>query len=274
MKNEEKSRPGHNGFVGALRDNAQYFLAFGVIASLLLVASMPIFVVLFFGVFIYFVSKMFSNPGKHRTRRIFEFYLSANDIISSELRTWYGFELNEAITQGEEIVTTMPNAPSLVHFALGSLYNKVGDHSSAVKHLTYVAENPESFESNIVYPSSELRNYVSVLRKIEREPGDAPLTSAAVRSLESLRKTRTEELLEESRSAVKKAEPGLMTNGNAFVQIEGKIEQDDWRGNGSDVQYFNSAQTNETEIGKNGNGDTTRKPITEVLHDIYDRKIQ
>jgi len=282
VKNEEKIKTRHHGVVDVLHGNVQYFIAFGVIASLLLVAQIPIFVVLFFAIFIYFVSKMFSNSGKHRTRGIFEFYLSANQIIRNDLRRWYGFELNETIARGEQIVSSMPNAPSLVHFALGALYNKAGDHSSAVRHLSFVAENPESFESNIVYPSDELRSYVNVLRKIEREPADAPLTSEAIRSLERLRKSRTEKLLEQSRAAIESAGHSLsQANGAASASLIGSDSKgrssvvDAWFENGSSSHEPDHRGNDATANGNDGygNDDTTRKPITEVLHDIYDRKI-
>jgi hypothetical protein len=174
-----------------VRDRGQYVLAFAVIASLLVVVNIPIFVVFFFGVFAYFLAKLISpGGGRTKTRSVFEFYLAAHEILRDDMRRWYGFEINDAIDRGERILKEMHGAPTLVHFALGSLYNKVGDHSAAVKHLSYVNENPESFESTVVYPSSELRGYVSVLRKIEREPSEAPLTSAAIRSLERRRKLK------------------------------------------------------------------------------------
>ncbi|MGH9946184.1 MAG: hypothetical protein ACRD6X_03200 [Pyrinomonadaceae bacterium] len=268
------------------RDKTQYFLALGVIASLLLVAKIPIFVVLFFAVFIFFIAKMFSNSGRHQTRSIFEFYLSANEIIRNDLRRWYGFELNDAIDRGERIVASMPHAPSLVHFSLGALYSKIDDHSSAVKHLSYVSENPKSFESNIVYPSPELRNYVHVLRKIEREPSEAPLTSAAVRSLERLRRIRADVMLAQSRSALENAKNILSETAgygdsnrsdNMLAAVAGGenrrpaafIDVSTSRG-----EYFESGHGNGTSGKANTHGDDpARKPITEVLHDIYDRNV-
>ena len=193
----------------AVRNKGQYLLAFGVIASLLVVVNIPIFIVFFFGVFAYFMARMFSAGSKMRTRSIFEFYLSAHEVLRNDVRHWYGFEINETIARGERIVKEMRNAPPLVHFALGALYRKVGDHSTAVRHLSFVAENPESFESSVMYPSVELRNYVSVLRKIEREPAEAPLTSAAVRALERSRKLKTDIFLSDSRAIVEKVKPDL-----------------------------------------------------------------
>jgi len=266
--------------VKVVRDKGQYVLAFGVIASLLVVAQIPIFVIFFFGVFAYFVAKMFSTNGKHRTRSIFEFYLSAHEIIRDDMRSWYGFEINETIGRGEDILKTMKGAPALVHFALGSLYNKVGDHSSAAKHLAYVAENPESFEASVVYPSADLRNYVNVLRKIERDPASAPLTSAAVRSLERGRKMRTQGLLEQSREAIAhgKVETELLEGSTAETQNAGN-EQEPRFNSSSIVEVIYSDSSGSPNgkpaerNGKSANG-RDRKPISELLHDIYDRSPQ
>jgi len=264
------------GIVTKVRDRGQYVLAFGVIASLLVVANIPIFVVFFFGVFAYFLAKMFSSANKNKTRSVFEFYLSAHEILRDDLRSWYGFEINETIERGESILRSMHGTPTLVHFALGSLYNKVGDHSLAVKHLSYVAENPESFEGSVVYPSVELRNYVNVLRKIERDPASAPLTSAAVRSLERGRKMRTETLLSESRGLVSSAKPAELPQG----EFEGeKIDLEFSNENGHQEVSRSEAVFSEANYLSNGNnGDSKkkngrsveRKPITELLHDIYD----
>lgn len=273
-KNEEQT-----GLVKVVKDKGQYLLAFGVIASLLLVAQTPIFVIFFFGVFAYFVAKMFSTPGRHRTRSIFEFYLSAHEIIRDDMRSWYGFEINETIRRGEEIVKTMKGSPALVHFALGSLYNKIGDHSSAAKHLGYVAENPESFEATVVYPSPELRNYVNVLRKIERDPASAPLTSAAVRSLERGRKMRTQGMLEQSREAISQNVVRTeLTSESSVTSVETDSDEPKFhRTSIVDVQYSEGdLPENGNSHGKNGKkpSQPERKPITELLHDIYDRSPQ
>ena len=260
-------------------------MAFGVIASLLVVVNIPIFIVFFFGVFAYFMAKMFSAGSKMRTRSIFEFYLSAHEVLRNDIRHWYGFEINETIARGERIVREMRNAPPLVHFALGSLYRKVGDHSAAVRHLSFVAENPESFESSVVYPSVELRNYVGVLRKIEREPAEAPLTSAAVRALERSRKLKADSLLADSRSIVERSKPevqtakplmgenaptpsevdGAMRNDNSVRQEEEQMRQEPQSVTSLQERPFNR---------KNGKEHPPRKPIVEVLHEIYDRNVQ
>jgi len=271
--------------VKIVRDKGQYVIAFGVIASLLVVANIPIFVVFFFGVFAYFMAKMFSAGNKTRTRSVFEFYLSAHEILRDDLRRWYGFEINETINRGQQILKEMHNAPPLVHYSLGALYNKVGDHSAAVKHLSHIAENPESFESSVVYPTPELRSYVSVLRKIEREPSEAPLTSAAVRALERARKLKTDALLEQSRTILAQTENAKTED----VSRNGKhqlAEPSDKNGfaailvsnNENETKEFVPEQPTEPtpkrKSEKDRRIDPSRKPITEVLHDIYDRNVQ
>ena len=183
----------------AIKEKTQYALAFGVIASMLFIAGFPMFVIFFFGIFAYFLWKTFSTPSPSDTRRIFEFYLSANELLRDDERRWFGFEMQEVVVRGERILQSVSGAPPLVYFALGALYHKIGDYKSAVNHLAYVLENENSDESNYVYPTPELREYVKTLRKIEREPAEAPQTSAAVRALERARRNRGKSLLEDSR---------------------------------------------------------------------------
>jgi len=278
----------NTSLVKIVRDKGQYVIAFGVIASLLVVANIPIFVVFFFGVFAYFMAKMFSAGNKTRTRAVFEFYLSAHEILRDDLRRWYGFEINETINRGQQILKEMHNAPPLVHYALGALYNKIGDHSSAIKHLSHIAENPESFESSIVYPTPELRSYVNVLRKIEREPSEAPLTSAAVRALERARKLKMDALLEQSRTVLAQTEKPekskveeLPTNGkpqtvepserNGFAAILVSNEENERKEAKLEPSTERPSKRKTTAEKRM---DPSRKPITEVLHDIYDRNVQ
>ncbi len=275
----------HTSLSKTVRNKGQYLLALGVVASLLVVVNIPIFIVFFFGVFAYFMAKMFSAGSKMRTRSIFEFYLSAHEILRGDVRHWYGFEINEAITRGERIVKEMRNAPPLVHYALGALYHKVGDHSAAVRHLSFVAENPESFESSVVYPSVELRNYVSVLRKIEREPAEAPMTSAAVRALERGRKLKTDALLADSRTTLERSKPEAadakaLSGGNpeqSSVDEAPAKTPESVNGTEDSIRQKPQSVTSFHErppSRKNGKEETPRKPIVEVLHDIYDRNVQ
>lgn len=269
----------------AIKEKGQYLIAFGVVASMLVVANMPIFVIMFFGVFAFFLYKMFSSGPRNEVRDVFEFYLTANEMLRDDDRKWYGFELRETIERGEGLIHRLSAAPPLVHFSVGALYNKIGDHKAAVKHLAFVVENNGSDEKAFVYPTPELRNYVKVLRKIEREPADAPLTSAAIRSLERARKLRGAVLLEESRTAFSSALPlpqqlpqPETEHGTETRSITEIDTADDRRFN---HEHSAAASVVETVVGngrrqKLGETDdsfSNRKSISEVLHDIYDTKV-
>ena len=272
---------------GALKEKGQYLLAFSVVASMLLVAGFPLFVIFFFGIFAYFLLRMFSSGSRSETREIFEFYLTANEMLRDDERRWYGFELNEAIRRGEDIVRRLRPAPPLVHFALGALQNKSGDHKAAVGNLSYVVENSASDEKSFVAASPELQSYVRVLRKIEREPTDAPLTSAAVRALERARKFRAASMLEESRRqfaavplivdtpiALEAAEKRASEHGRppttehiSYLHSDGFASETDQRRNGNDHQKPKAKDEKADPF-------VDRKSISEVLHDIYDKNVQ
>src|SRR5689334_25167615 len=122
---------------------------------MLVVAGFPAFVVFFFGIFAYFLWKIFSTGSRSETREIFEFYLAANEILRDDERRWYGFEIREIIARGNRIVQNMSGAPPLVYFALGALHNKVGEHKEAVSNLANAIENEHADELNCVFPSPE-----------------------------------------------------------------------------------------------------------------------
>lgn len=288
----------------ALKEKTQYALTFGVIAMMLLVAGFPMFVIGFFGIFAYFLWKTFIQSSPNSTREVFEFYLTANEILRNEERRWFGFEIQEVIVNGEIILQRMNGAPPLVYFALGALYNKVGNHKAAVNHLSYIIENEVSDESNYLYATPELKEYVKILRKIEREPSEAPQTSAAIRSLERARRNRGKTLLEESRKALEESNvkqlntaeeknqvkeivlKSLFTNDsvtqtevNQNLQENGQPDNSNQKSLFSDyaklvtekVEEVKNEQQNKKKPKKEPEQFTNRKPITEVLHDIYDR---
>ena len=289
----------------SIKENTQYALAFGLIATMLLVAGFPMFVIFFFAIFAYFLWKTFSQPSRSETREIFEFYLSANELLRDDERRWFGFEVQEVIARGERILQLMNGAPPLVYFTLGALYNKIGDYKSAVNHLAYIVENENAEESSYIYPSPDLRNYVKILRKIEREPAEAPQTSAAIRALERARRNRGKSILESSRIKLaelnekkqnlmseqkkqieKLAEINGETNGH---QTAAKVNGEKSRQNGRPLFETGSWQFSEGEDklkeneqdaaktnanSKNAKVDpfANRIPISEVLRDIYDSK--
>ncbi|MEO6655910.1 MAG: hypothetical protein ABIO36_07470 [Pyrinomonadaceae bacterium] len=253
-----------------LREKGQYALAFGVISALLYVTGFPIFLLFFVGVLAFFIWKVFSSDGRHETRRIFEFYLSANEILRDDDRRWYGFEIQETIANGERIVRGMSAAPPLVYFALGLLHQKIDDHSSAVKNLSHVLEETACAESAVVFPTKELREYVQMLRKIERSPSDAPQTSAAIRSLERSRKNRGKEMLEHSRSQSSGENAQLAAAANA----PDENTEPAGRPPGLTYDFEGFANAKRSKKGKPVAEQTDRKTISEVLHDIYDRNVQ
>jgi hypothetical protein len=182
------------------RDLGQKLLAILVILAMLAMMGVPPAVLVFFSVVVYFVWRAVDRSEQHETRRIFEFYLAAHEILRDDERRWYGFEISEVVGQGESVLQSMKDPPTLVHYALGALYNRAGEHDTAAEHLAYVVEDESADERHSHTPSPELRRYVSVLRRLEREPADGPQTIAAVRSLERARASRASALLLDSRS--------------------------------------------------------------------------
>jgi hypothetical protein len=281
----------------SIKENTQYALAFGLIATMLLVAGFPMFVIFFFAIFAYFLWKTFSQPSRSETREIFEFYLSANELLRDDERRWFGFEVQEVIARGERILQLMNGAPPLVYFTLGALYHKVGDYKSAVNHLSYIVENENAEESTYIYPSPDLRNYVKILRKIEREPAEAPQTSAAIRALERARRNRGKSILETSRVKLgelnekkqklmgeqkkqieKLAEINAETNTpQSVTKNNGEKSAQNGRPlfeNGGWQFSENENKQKESDNKTNAKNDAfaNRQPISEVLRDIYDNK--
>lgn len=272
-----------------LKEKGQYAVAFSVIAVMLYAVGFPVFLLFFVSVLTFFIWKVFSFEGRHETRRIFEFYLSANEILRDDERRWYGFEIQETIGRGESIVRSMSATPPLVHFGLGALYHKLGDHTLAAKHLMYVVEEKSADEMAFVYPTKELREYVRMLRKIERSPAEAPLTSSAIRSLERSRKNRGKELLETSRLQLAK---GVLPPAQSEQRLESVVDISQYRdadhsSGGAESIYATYADGNEpmekarsfkdmerrkpVSRQSRERANAERKTISEVLHDIYDK---
>ncbi len=280
----------------SLREKTHYALAFGLIATMLVVANFPMFVIFFFGIFAYFLWKTFSQPARNETREIFEFYLAANEILRDDERRWFGFEVQEVLARGERLLQVVNGAPPLVYFSLGALYNKIGDHKSAVSHLSYVIENENADESTYLYPSPDLRGYVKILRKIEREPNEAPQTSAAVRALERARRNRGKVLLDQSRIELdemnQKKREAIKEQMDQPYELR-RSNEENLRASDSENDFENNSKSlfspedqssvsakrprARSRAGRRKSGENlpeNRKPITEVLHDIYDKNIQ
>ena len=280
-----------------MKEKSQYAIAFGVIAMMLYITGFPVFVIFFFAILAFFIWKTLSTPSQNGTREIFEFYLLANDILRDDERRWYGFEIQEVVGRGERILKYMKSAPPLVNFTLGALYNKIGEHKSAEKQLAFVVESDSSDETAFIYPSPELRAYVKTLRKIEREPAESPLTSAAVRALERARRNRGKTLLESSRDELRKEEFKRQVTELEQKQHRELAEQNEPKQFASivsetvqkEVERQNQKQKSEDKSAENANGNAQSKEkrkkqksaedpfanyksISEVLHDIYDSK--
>jgi hypothetical protein len=276
---------------GSLKEKAQYGIAFGLIASLLLFVGFPFYLLFFFGLFGYFVWKAFASPARTEVRGIFEFYLAAHEILRDDDRKWFGFEIQEAILAGEKILRAMADPPTLVIFTLGALHHKIGNHEVADEHLRYVFENEQSEEQNRLVASPELKNYARVLRKIEREPAEAPLTSAAVRALERARRNRGQAMLADSRAHL--FGKHLFNEGKetASLDVTAMGEQPGEPRIWQDATYrpepvsdsafmpgFVSTiirevkQHTEPKHKRQSRAAQARKPISEVLRDIYDRE--
>ena len=279
----------------SLIEGGQYVIAIGVVGTMLLFAGFPVFVLFFFGMFTYFLFRIFTAGSRNGSRDIFEFYLSANEMLREDGRNWFGFEVRDAITRGEAILETMRAAPPLVHFALGALYNKAGDHQAAINTLTPLIEQQRS-EAEVIFPTPELRNYVRILRKIERDPSEAPMTSAAIRALERARKLRGKAILEASREAFAAGETTKHSRTPELTETTEPGETGRWvelvtqqettaqpqpsprptppdKGTSRPVARGVRRPANVPKPDESSRY-ADRKPITEVLHDIYDKNVQ
>jgi hypothetical protein len=191
------------------QETAQRLIAIVIIMAMLGVMGIPLTVIVFFATVVYFVWRAVQRSEQQDVKNIFDFYISANEILRDEEKRWFGFEITQVIGEGERVLHLMPDPPPLVYFTLGALYHRAGDHDNAAEHLAYVTEDERGDEHSRTQPSPELRRYVEVLRRIEREPAEAPQTMAAIRSLERARRTRAAAMLEESRARLHAAAPSV-----------------------------------------------------------------
>ncbi|HEY0174198.1 MAG TPA: hypothetical protein VGB98_24495 [Pyrinomonadaceae bacterium] len=182
------------------QETAQRLIAIVVIMAMLGVVGIPLTVILFFATVVYFVWRAVQRSEQQDVKNIFDFYVSANEILRDDEKRWYGFEVTQVIGEGERVLHMMADPPPLVYFALGALYQRVGDHEAAAESLGCLVDDEAGDEYARTQPSTELRRYVEVLRRIEREPAEAPQTTAAIRGLERARRARAAAMLEESRA--------------------------------------------------------------------------
>jgi hypothetical protein len=229
------------------RKLTQKIIAVIVIVALLgFVGVSPMVIIFFVGIGL-LVWRAAQRAENQETERIFDFYVSADEILREKERHWYGFEIAEVIHNGERVLCSMPDAPPLSYFSLGALYHCVGEFELAIENLERGAENESLAERYRAEPSPQLRRYVETLRKIEREPSLAPQVMAATRNLERSRR-KAADLIADSRQRL--AEPTMGAN-KAELQTSSK----------AGVFPIKSVQS--------PGPITAPPPICEVLHDVY-----
>ena len=166
-----------------------------MVAILNAVGLSPVVLVFFTGVAL-IIWLVVRRAQMREIERIFEFYVAADAILREEERRWYGFEIAEVIEHGESVLELMPDPPPLSYFALGALYQRLGNHDAAVQYLSRLSDDEQYDETNRVVPSPQLRRYVTTLRKLEFHPATEPQMLAAIRSLERARRNAGRMLLE------------------------------------------------------------------------------
>ena len=239
------------------RESTQKLLAIIVIVALLSMMGIPSSVLIFFSIVTYFIWRAVQRSDQQDTGRIFDFYINANDILRDDERRWFGFEIKKVIDDGERVLHSMVDAPPLISFALGALYHHAGDHEAAVEHLSFVEENDLADERHRVEPSQELRRYVHILRKLEREPAEGPQTMAAIRSLERARRLRAAALLNESRERLR-----MIPTLELHPQSQAAGEQSSKHGE--------ALKQNPT--GRIANSHPAPAPIADVLRDVWEEE--
>lgn len=250
------------------RDSAQRFLAIIIIIAMMMTMSIPAPVVVFFAIVIYFVWRAVERSEQQQIEGIFHFYVLANEILRDEDRRWFGYEIAEVIERGEEILRLMRDPPPLVYFALGALYKKAGNASAAADHLSVVLESDLGNENKITVPSPELRYYVKMLRRLERDPAEKPQLMAAVRSLERMRQARAARLLAEAREQLQRQPAATLSSQQPRALLEEAkaahiVEEED---SGARLGEQKEARR------KRGEEPAAPPPITQLLREMYDEE--
>ncbi len=243
------------------KEATQRLLAIIVIISMLGVMNIPLSVIVFFAIVTYFIWRAVHHSEQEDTTRIFKFYVRANDLLRDEDKRWYGYEIEKEIERGEEVFHKMIDPPPLACFALGALYQRAGHHEAAIERLADVVENPAFDERQRFTPSPELRRYVRLLRKLEREPAEAPQTMAAIRGLERARRNRAADMLTESREKLNAA-------AQTPAHLKAAPEQP--------ALFADASKNAIASIPPNTAARDQNTPpppsITEVLRDVYEEK--
>lgn len=247
------------------KEALQRLIAILVIMAMLNVMGIPLTVIIFFAVVVFFVWRAVQRSEQQDIRSIFDFYIGANEILRDEERRWYGFEIAEVINRGERVLLSMTDPPPLVYYSLGALHHRAGDYVAAAEHLAYVLENEQGDEAHRFTHSPELHRYVQVLRRLEREPAEAPQTMAAIRSLDRARRTRAAMLLEESRRRAGDNSPALASNHPSAR--EPRAVRGDNK-SGAQHQHHHATGNRTPSLAP----PTMPPPISDVLRDVYEEE--
>ncbi|HEX5707505.1 MAG TPA: hypothetical protein VFX96_09430 [Pyrinomonadaceae bacterium] len=239
------------------QETAQRLVAILVIMAMLSVMGIPLTVIAFFATVVYFVWRAVQRSEQQDVKNIFDFYIAANEILRDDEKRWFGFEIDSVIKDGEQVLHLMSDPPPLVYYALGALYQRAGDTEAAAEHLAYLLEGEHGDESRRATYSPELKRYVQVLRRIEREPTEAPVTMSAIRSLERMRRSRAEQLLADARARV-----GAVATRPALADA-GTHASREFSGGLSPVSGARAGQ---------GQGHAPPPPIADVLRDVYEEE--
>ena len=219
-----------------------------IVAMLHAVGLSPVIMVFITGVVL--VVWLFDRRAQTReVERVFEFYIAADAILREEERRWYGFEIAEVIEHGESLLEIMPDPPPLSYYALGALYQRLGNHQATVEYLSHLTEDDSYDETHRIAPSTQLRRYVMMLRRIEYHPSAAPQTLSAIRSLERARQRFAGKMLIASRSALDAEKLTAKTEKPSHEVAETHKEV-----------VFSSLPLSEI---------SAPPPISKVLHDVY-----
>ncbi|HEY0763954.1 MAG TPA: hypothetical protein VGD61_16385 [Pyrinomonadaceae bacterium] len=219
-----------------------------VVAMLNAVGFPPVIMVLITGsVFVVWLCAR--RAQSREVERIFDFYVAADAILREEERRWYGFEIAEVIEHGESLLEVMPDPPPLSYYALGALYQRLGNNEAALEYLSRLDEDEHCDETHRTSPSPQLRRYVSLLRRIEYQPSTAPQTLSSIRSLERARQRNAAKMLCYCREIVE-TQRTLKEETHAPEPVETRAEVS-----------FNST----LPLGEMA----APPPISKVLHDVY-----
>jgi hypothetical protein len=220
-----------------------------VILALLKLVGVPLLVIVCLAGAGLIVCGLVVRRSRNReTQKIFDFYISADEVLGNQEQQRYAFEVSDVINRGERVFYSMPDPPPLTHFALGALYHHVGDFQGATEMLAPVVADYFAETHHTLDPSHELRRYVKRLRRIERKPARSPRAFAAIQNLDRAKAAHANDLFTESRTRLEQL-------------IKEKVVDE------ADAPKLTGARV--PHLGGFGPV-TTRPPISDLLRQVYD----